>query len=186
MRNISIRERLILYFVLLSVISIAVVSLFSIFQARKGITDRTFSQLALLRDIRREQINAFYESRGSELTALSASGTFHPKDNLAPESGTFSSDPLFRLVTDTAHCRALFFITTPLNGLQIRYDSIHSPQQILNLDSSNIQVLSHWSDSSGPQPGNMQIGGGAAVADIDKNGSQDLLLLAIDNPNGTD
>ncbi len=148
MRNISIRERLILYFVLLSVISIAVVSLFSIFQARKGITDRTFSQLALLRDIRREQINAFYESRGSELTALSASGTFHPKDNLAPESGTFSSDPLFRLVTDTAHCRALFFITTPLNGLQIRYDSIHSPQQILNLDSSNIQVLSHWSDSS--------------------------------------
>jgi hypothetical protein len=47
-------------------------------------------------------------------------------------------------------------------------------------------AVTGWSDFGGPSPGSFQSGGGAAVADIDKNGSQDLLLLAVDNPNGTD
>jgi hypothetical protein len=47
-------------------------------------------------------------------------------------------------------------------------------------------VASGWTDFVGPQPGQVQSGGGAAIADIDKNGSYDVLLLAIDDPNGTD
>jgi PAS domain S-box-containing protein len=73
MKKISIREKLILYFVVLSVISITIVSLFSIFEAKKGITDRTFSQLILLRDLRREQILTFFESRTRELNSLACS-----------------------------------------------------------------------------------------------------------------
>jgi PAS domain S-box-containing protein len=72
MKKISIKERLILYFVLLSVISIAIVSLFSIYEAKKGIRDRAFSQLILLRDLRREQVQAFYSTRGKELSAMAA------------------------------------------------------------------------------------------------------------------
>jgi hypothetical protein len=47
-------------------------------------------------------------------------------------------------------------------------------------------AVTGWSDFGGPTPGSIQSGGGAAIADIDKNGSQDLLLLAVDNPNGQD
>jgi hypothetical protein len=73
MKKISIREKLILYFVVLSVVSITIISLFSIFEARKGITDRTFSQLILLRDLRREQILTFFESRTRELNSIASS-----------------------------------------------------------------------------------------------------------------
>ena len=43
-----------------------------------------------------------------------------------------------------------------------------------------------WTSFLGPQVGYNTDGGGAAIADIDKNGILDLLLMAIDNPNGQD
>ncbi|MFH0761038.1 MAG: VCBS repeat-containing protein [Bacteroidota bacterium] len=43
-----------------------------------------------------------------------------------------------------------------------------------------------WTSFLGPTPGNMTKGGGASVADIDKNGILDLLLMAVDDPYGTD
>ncbi|MFH0761039.1 MAG: VCBS repeat-containing protein [Bacteroidota bacterium] len=44
----------------------------------------------------------------------------------------------------------------------------------------------NWSSFIGPKPGWITKGGGAAVADIDKNGILDLLLMAIDDPFGHD
>ena len=43
-----------------------------------------------------------------------------------------------------------------------------------------------WSDTIYSPDISWYQAGGAAIADIDKNGSLDLLLLAIDNPHGTD
>jgi hypothetical protein len=37
-----------------------------------------------------------------------------------------------------------------------------------------------------PSPGNMTIGGGTAVGDIDKNGIPDILLMSVDDPYGKD
>jgi hypothetical protein len=39
---------------------------------------------------------------------------------------------------------------------------------------------------TGPSPGNMTCGGGAAIGDIDLNGKPDLLLMSVDDPYGTD
>ena len=44
-----------------------------------------------------------------------------------------------------------------------------------------------WSSKFiGPSPGNITKGGVTAVADIDKNGKLDLLLMSIDDPYGND
>jgi hypothetical protein len=44
-----------------------------------------------------------------------------------------------------------------------------------------------WSGGyTAPSTGNVTSGGGTAVADIDKNGSMDVLMMAIDNPFGAD
>jgi hypothetical protein len=47
--------------------------------------------------------------------------------------------------------------------------------------------VSGWSSKFvGPSPGNITCGGGTAIADIDKNGKLDLLLMSIDDPYGKD
>ena len=115
MKKISIKERLILYFVLLSVISIAIVSLFSIFEAKKGIRERAFSQLILLRDLRREQIQTFYNSLGQELAALAqtyciknaaASLQSDPPDKTLIES-FLQNQQLLDLVMDQRNCKSI-------------------------------------------------------------------------------
>ena len=48
-------------------------------------------------------------------------------------------------------------------------------------------TVASWSSKFiGPSPGNITSGGGTAIADIDKNGILDLLLMSIDNPYGKD
>ena len=115
MKKISIKERLILYFVLLSIISIAVVSLFSIYEAKKGIRERAFSQLILLRDLRREQIGMFYEERGRELVALAGSLlTGKISGNSIDRKDFRIQKPeiihLLDLVMDSAYCHSLSII----------------------------------------------------------------------------
>lgn len=115
MKKIPIKERLILYFVLLSITSIAVVSLFSIFEARKGIRERAFSQLILLRDLRREQIRMFYEERGRELVALAGSPLTVKisGENIDWNSNGIENPEivhLLDLVMDSTYCNSLSFI----------------------------------------------------------------------------
>ncbi|MBP6872317.1 MAG: HAMP domain-containing protein [Bacteroidales bacterium] len=127
MKKISIRERLILYFVLLGVISIAIVSLFSIFESKRGIRERAFSQLILLRDIRREQILNFYQVRKTELATLARTPVIR---NLADrleelqESGNFpvgleNDREFLNLVLDNHICKVLYLVSVENNITKI-------------------------------------------------------------------
>jgi two-component system, NarL family, sensor kinase len=119
MKRISIRERLILYFVVMGVLSIAMVSLFSIYEARKGIIHRTFSQLIVLRDLRKEQILTFFETRTSELKSLANSDDFKEMAGIINGKGNVKSTvqlilmnrPLFDLASDTNYSRSLYYIS---------------------------------------------------------------------------
>jgi PAS domain S-box-containing protein len=128
MKKISIKEKLILYFVVLSVISITFISLFSIFEAKKGITNRTFSQLILLRDLRREQIFSFFQLRVNELKSLAASRRIMTLDELI-DSNNYKENladilagdkHLIDLVSDTALCKSLYFISSSGKAVRLK------------------------------------------------------------------
>ncbi|NTV84092.1 MAG: HAMP domain-containing protein, partial [Bacteroidales bacterium] len=119
MKKISIREKLILYFVVLSIISITIISLFSIFEAKKGITDRTFSQLILLRDLRREQILTFFESRTKELKSLARSKEIMEMAELFMNKASstdnrtslLNNDHLLDFAADSSYFKSSYFIS---------------------------------------------------------------------------
>lgn len=141
---------MILYFVVLSVISITIVSLFSIFEAKKGITNRTFSQLILLRDLRREQILAFFQTRSNELKSLAASEGIIQMGRYF--DGHDEKDSLTRylqkekhmldLVSDDEICKSLYF--TSSSGKTI---SIKSPAD----------NMSYFTEEAGTQPDTMHL-----------------------------
>jgi two-component system, NarL family, sensor kinase len=153
MKMFSIRERLILYFVVVGVISIAMVSLFSIFEAKKGIRHRTFSQLVLLRDLRKEQIQAFFDSRSSELKFLAAtdgiieiSGTI--EDNQQRDSSfeyKLKDQHLLDLVADTNLCKSSYYISSRGNsykfGSKNNKDEFHLEKQGINLDTAHLSAF---------------------------------------------
>lgn len=162
MKKISIRERLILYFVVLSVISITVVSLFSIFEAKKGITNRTYSQLILLRDLRREQILTFFQSRSNELKSLAASNDIvemalyinkpGEPDRLKPFM--LKDYHIMALVSDTRYCKAIYFISS--SGSILRYSSVGPDQatffqdELIPLDSGFLPIYLSNINKPGP------------------------------------
>lgn len=137
MKRISIKERLILYFVLLGLVSIAIVSLFSIYEAKKGIRERAFSQLILLRDLRREQIQTFYKTRSQELVALANSEKIKNKlsdlnvnqDNSSALNSFPGDNSILDLVTDRNYCRSLFIITRNHSSFKIEKKSRRIPNR---------------------------------------------------------
>jgi two-component system, NarL family, sensor kinase len=159
MKKFSIRERLILYFVVVGVISIAMVSLFSIFEAKKGIRHRTFSQLVLLRDIRKEQIQAFFDERSSELKFVAATdgiieiaGTLESQ-NRDPSYGYKLKDQHFLdLVSDTNFCKSLYFISA--RGNSYKFESKNKDAEFrlakkeINLDTAHFSAFKNPGNAS--------------------------------------
>jgi signal transduction histidine kinase len=161
MKKISIRERLILYFVILSVISISIVSLFSIFEAKKGITNRTFSQLILLRDLRREQIITFFESRSKELISLSRSDEISKmaefagdeKGDARPDIYVCEDEHLLDLVSDSGFCQSLHYFSA--SGITFRLVYLNGNfafQQVKELSDVAATFNSRYG-ASGEKPG---------------------------------
>jgi hypothetical protein len=71
----------------------------------------------------------------------------------------------------------LMYVDAPSGADQFRY------MIGWNLDTEGNPT--HWSGLvHGPSPGSLTAGGGAAISNIDGNGRPDLLLMAIDNPDG--
>ncbi len=69
-------------------------------------------------------------------------------------------------------------------------DNPHGPNNLMSWVGWDIDIdgnVASWSAiGSPPSPGNITSGGGAAIGDIDLNGTPDLFLMTIDNPYGND
>ncbi|MDP4266893.1 MAG: histidine kinase [Bacteroidota bacterium] len=69
----SITYKLIFYFLLLSLSGISVVGIYSYFSARKALVSRTFDQLITVREVRKYQIENFFNDRLNDINIFAGS-----------------------------------------------------------------------------------------------------------------
>ncbi len=74
----SLSEKLILYFVLLGIGAIMVVSTVSFYSAKEALMSRTFDQLTSLRIVKKKQIEQFYSDRVREIRLMAELETLTP------------------------------------------------------------------------------------------------------------
>ncbi|MEI6681738.1 MAG: sensor histidine kinase [Bacteroidota bacterium] len=72
MKNTSLNEKLILYFVLLGIGSILIISTVSFYSTRRALISRTFDQLTSLRIVKKNQVEQYYSDRVRDITFLAA------------------------------------------------------------------------------------------------------------------
>lgn len=73
MRYFSIKEKLILNYVIIGVIIIIVVGVFSYYTAKQGIYNRTFDQLTSVRVLKKNQLENFFNDRLRDITFIAES-----------------------------------------------------------------------------------------------------------------
>jgi len=66
----SLSEKLILYFVLLGICAILIISTFTFYGTKRALMNRTFEQLISLRIVKTNQINQFYADRVRDITFI--------------------------------------------------------------------------------------------------------------------
>ncbi|MCX6304770.1 MAG: sensor histidine kinase [Bacteroidetes bacterium] len=70
----SLSEKLILYFVLLGIGAIMIISTVSFYSTREALMGRTFDQLISLRIVKKNQIDQFYADRARDITFMAGTG----------------------------------------------------------------------------------------------------------------
>ena len=68
MKNTPLSEKLILYFVLLGLGAILIISTVSFYSTKRALMSRTFDQLTSLRIVKKNQIDQFYADRVRDIT----------------------------------------------------------------------------------------------------------------------
>lgn len=71
MKNISLTEKLVLYFLSIGISVILVISLYSFFTTRNALMSRTFDQLTSLRLAKKSQVEIFFNDRINDMILLS-------------------------------------------------------------------------------------------------------------------
>jgi len=72
-KDISLSEKLILYFMLLGFGAITIVSAFSFYSTKEALLERTFDQLTSLRIAKKNQVETFFSDRGRDLILVAGS-----------------------------------------------------------------------------------------------------------------
>ena len=70
MKNTPLSEKLILYFVLLGLGAILIISTVSFYSTKRALMSRTFDQLTSLRIVKKNQIDQFYADRVRDITFI--------------------------------------------------------------------------------------------------------------------
>ena len=73
MKNISITEKLIFYFVCLGIVVISIIGSYSYYFAKKALLNRTFDQLISLRLEKKNRIEQFFLDRNRDINLISKS-----------------------------------------------------------------------------------------------------------------
>lgn len=103
MRKISLNEKLVVYFVMIGVLGVLIVSGFAYYNSRQALLNRTFDQLTSVRVNKKKQVEAFFKDRLKDVSLMAAtdeiselsrhmqntSGSSLPKESSIPGSKEF-------------------------------------------------------------------------------------------------
>ena len=70
MRIRSLSDKIVLYFVVIGITAIALVSTYSFITSKKALLNRTFDQLTSVRVVKKNQIEQFFQDRMSEIALI--------------------------------------------------------------------------------------------------------------------
>jgi signal transduction histidine kinase len=113
MKHISLNEKLVVYFVVLCILSIGLVSFFSYRNAKNALIDRTFDQLISIREVKKNRIVAFFNYRLKDLKLLSSSNSIKhqlKKNNnieIKPDDESFQN--LFNYIVSYGFYTRMYF-----------------------------------------------------------------------------
>jgi signal transduction histidine kinase len=88
MNNISLTEKLVLYFLLIGIGIISLVSLYAFYSTKNALMNRTFDQLTSLRLVKKNQVETFFSDRLKDLDFLSNSNDTRELVSMLNESST--------------------------------------------------------------------------------------------------
>ncbi len=150
MIQISIREKLILYFVLLCLFVTAIVGFYSYVNAKKALLERTFDQLTSLRLEKKKRIEQFFNDRNRDIYWLSHSGEIEKifsKLKLKEISETIDNEGiidnkyLFNFLSSSHFLNKMWIINYNKNNWQIEADTIYKILKYNNI--SDIKLIFH-------------------------------------------
>ncbi|MCF8366883.1 MAG: sensor histidine kinase [Bacteroidales bacterium] len=72
MRKISLNEKLVVYFVMIGVLGVLIVSAFAYYNSRQALLNRTFDQLTSVRVNKKKQVEAFFQDRLHDVSLMAA------------------------------------------------------------------------------------------------------------------
>jgi len=71
--DLSIREKLVVFYVVLGFTAVSVLGIYSFLSAKDAILDRTFQQLTSVREVKKARLTQFFNDRFKEIELLSTS-----------------------------------------------------------------------------------------------------------------
>ena len=122
MKNVSISEKLVFYFVLIGIISIAIVSTYSYYNAKSALLNRTFDQLISLRIEKKNRVEQFFLDRQRDLNLIAQSSEVNHtfvninKNNSIEGCMAIAKDSsLFYFIKSFGYFRKFFLISQQLS-----------------------------------------------------------------------
>lgn len=123
LRNINLEEQLILYFILLGLGTIVIISVYSWFSTQDALMNRTFDQLTSLRIAKKNQVEIFFRDRIMEVNLLSGSDETRKIIELSDKSQAHSCDKEFATFMEKYKSLTSYFTSVMIisnNGKFIR------------------------------------------------------------------
>ncbi len=160
-RFISIREKLVLFFILLGIVSIGITSYLSYSNARSAILSRTFDQLTSLRIEKKKQIELFFSERKKDLFLLVQDESINSfsynneQDFFISDSSAFSEHALKILNSSVYSGIYIFYPETnsikylSLSNKRTDQSNILSANSLLSIitkDSNNLISISDYNN----------------------------------------
>ena len=149
MRQISLNEKLVVYFVILGITGVIIVQAFSYYHARNALLDRTFDQLISVRVQKKNQVEDFLKDRLKEASLIAQhqetetirNFLAHTTENSHREIMISSLIAPYQLahLSSTGYYKNLYIIAGSGLGIRIKPDSAFSPSVILT-DVSKILI----------------------------------------------